>query len=197
MVSSQRKESLLLHLAECVLSSANRDVMYRDNLGIHINPFYLVDDEPIRQTVVELITDELCFEKIQNLASFSDSGNALASIIALKFELPLYVYSIKSNGIISEEPVLRLSGKNNKYALISALTIDDKQISNVISSIENQGGIVVQIISLINEERGLKEIMKKKGISFVSLITLSEIKATISLKIEGIKARIDFIEKNL
>ena len=43
------------------------------------------------------------------------------------------------------------------------LTLGYRQIKDVISSIENQGGIVVQIISLIDEERGIKEIMKKRG----------------------------------
>ncbi len=196
MPFSPRKMQLLRHLADCVLSVTSKGIIFRDESGIHIDPFYLVDDDPVRQTVVELITDEILFEKVQNLAGFMKSGQVLASILASKFEMPLYCYSLQSKEAHNDEPAIKFREANN-FTIIIGYTSTQEQVAEAISKIEKQGAVVVQIISLIDEANGAKVVAEKKDINFVSLLTLSEIKETISSRIEELKNRIAFIENYL
>lgn len=187
---------ILSHLSKCALSPSCGDVVFLDEKKQrHVESFYLVSEPPIREIVTDTAVKEIDVDKIQNLAGFMLGGYSLASLIAYNLQLPFYAFDLDSYDSDFQEIPIRLNKAGNNYALIIGYTSAKDQISNAISKIERQGGKVVKVISMIDEEAGAKEVARTKRIDFVSILTLSEIRNEIKDQIKQLQKRISSIEK--
>lgn len=178
-----------------MLSPSCEDVIFLDEKGhCHVESFYLVSDSPIRELVMNVAAKEIDIGKIQNLAGFMLGGYSLATLIEYNLkalaQLPSYAFDTD----LQEIPI-RLNKAGNNYALIMGYTSTKGQITDAIMKIEKQGGKVVKVISMIDEEIGAKKVVEAKGIDFVSILTLSEVKKEVKDQIKQVKKRISSVEK--
>jgi len=191
------KTQILHYLSRYVLSPSCEDVIFLDEKGhCHVESFYLVSESPIREIVRDIAIKEINVGKIQNLASFMLGGSALVSIIEYELKLPCYVYNLEDDPQ-HREVNIRLNEKGNNFALIMGYTTTKKQITDAVMKIEKQGGKVVKVISMIDEEMGAKKAVEAKGIDFISILTLSEVKNAIRTQIKHVKERVSSVEKLL
>ena len=188
------KTQILHHLSRYALSPSCKDVIFLDKKGhCHIESFYLVSDSPIRELVLDVAAKEIDIDKIQNLAGFMHGGISLASLIEYKLkvltQLPLYAF----DNDLQEIPI-KFNKTGNNYAIIIGYTSTKEQIIDAVMKIEKQGGKVVKVLSMIDEEMGAKKAVEEKGIEFVSILTLSEVKNEVRTQIQQVKERISSVE---
>lgn len=196
--STNSKARILHHLSRYALSPSCADVIFLDEKEHrHIESFYLVSESPIREIVMDMASKEIELDKIQNLAGFMLGGYSLASLVAYDLKLPFYAFDLGSYDPDFQEVNIRLNKAGNNYALIMGYTSTKEQINNAVMKIERQGGKVVKVISMVDEEMGAKRATETKGIDFFSIVTLSEVKNEIKTRIKQIKERISSIEKLL
>lgn len=192
------KARILYHLSRCALSPSCGDVIFLDEKKqFHVESFYLVNEPPIREIVTDIAIKEIEIDKIQNLAGFMLGGYSLASLIAYSLKLPFYAFDLESYDPDFREVNIRLDKAGNNFALIVGYTSTKEQINDAILKVERQGGKVVKVISMIDEEMGAKGATEAKGIGFASILTLSEVKNEIKTRKKQVKERISSVDKLL
>jgi orotate phosphoribosyltransferase len=106
----------------------------------------------------------------QDVVCGTDSAFALATAVSLKTNLPaIYVRKQRYSQRTMIEGVLN---KNQKVVLITDIITNGYNKLRLIDAIRNAGGIIDNIVSVVDKEEGADENLKKVGVTLHRLITL-------------------------
>ena len=134
---------------------------------------------PSNPKSMQAITEELVKKvkelKVDVVAGAETAGIPLAAAIGLKAKMPMIYVRKRPKQYGTMSMIEGLLEKNQKVALIDDMTTDGYSKIGFIDGIRQAGGIVTDVVIVLDREQGGEETLKKEGAKLYSLITLREV----------------------
>lgn len=141
---------------------------------------------------MEIVTDELSklVKKlgIDIIAGAETAGIPLSTAISLKTKIPMIYVRKRPKNYGTMDMIEGILEKNKKVVLIDDMMTNGLSKIRFIDGIKQSGGIVEDVIIILDREQGGTETLSKIGVKLHSLITLKELLNYMKVK--------DIIDKN-
>ena len=127
----------------------------------------------------EYITSKVGLEKFDRIAGVPLAGIPFASQIAYNLKKPfLYVRkSMRHHGRQRRVEGILVSG--DRVLLVDDLVTTGLNLKNAAEAIRAEGGVVKEVVALLDREEGGKEKLEKSGIKVHTLLRISEVAKTL------------------
>lgn len=135
------------------------------------------------------------------IAGAETAGIPLAAAIAIKAGIPMVYVRKRPKDYGTRSQIEGILNNGNKAVLIDDLITDGNSKIGFVEGIKRQGGIIEDILVILDREQGGKEMLEKNGLKLHSLIRLKELlgymKENNLVTEEKFNEVMDYLEKNV
>lgn len=135
------------------------------------------------------------------IAGAETAGIPLAAAIAIKAGIPMVYVRKRPKDYGTRSQIEGVLNNGNKAVLIDDLITDGNSKIGFVEGIKRQGGIIEDILVILDREQGGKEMLEKNGLKLHSLIRLKELlgymKENNLVTEEKFNEVMDYLEKNV
>lgn len=160
------KDSVLY--GEFTLSSGKESNYYIDKYRFETNPRAL-------DIIGEHIADKIKDINAKKIGGVSLGGVPLAAIASVKADIPYIIIRKKEKEYGTSNSIEGRLNKGEKIVIIEDIITTGNSSIEAIDQVRNQGGIVEDIIVVIDRQDGGKENLEKNGVNVHSLVLAEEI----------------------
>lgn len=184
----------VVKFGDFALASGRRSPIYID---LRILPSF---PEPFSVVIGEMakIVKKL---NIDIIAGAETAGIPLAAAIAMKTGIPMVYVRKRPKDYGTRSQIEGILNKGNKVVLIDDLITDGSSKIGFVDGVKRQGGIIEDIVVILDREQGGKEMLEKNGLKLHSLIKLRELleymKENNLVTEEKFNEVMDYLEKNV
>ncbi len=135
------------------------------------------------------------------IAGAETAGIPLAAAIAIKAGIPMVYVRKRPKDYGTRSQIEGVLNNGNKAVLIDDLITDGNSKIGFVEGIKRQGGIIEDILVILDREQGGKEMLEKNGLKLHSLIKLRDLlsymKENNLVTEEKFNEVMDYLEKNV
>jgi len=151
-------------------------------------------------TVTEELVKVIKKMKPDVVAGAETAGIPLATAISLKSKIPMIYVRKRPKSYGTQEMIEGILEKDAKVVLIDDMATNGLSKIKFIEGIKQSGGIVEDVVIVLDREQGGVEALDKVGVKLHSLITLKELlgymKSNNLLDEDKFKEILEYLEKN-
>jgi orotate phosphoribosyltransferase len=100
----------------------------------------------------------------------------VAAVVSVKSKIPMLIARKEKKGYGTDKLIEGDMKKGDRVVVIEDTTTTGGQILKACESVESEGGTVVCVIVVVDREEGAREAIEGRGIRFLSLITLAQLR---------------------
>lgn len=160
------KDSVLY--GDFTLSSGEESSYYIDKYMFETNPKAL-------DIVGEHISDKIKDLDTKKIGGVALGGVPLAAIASVKSGVPYIIIRKKEKEYGTSNTIEGSLNKGEKIVIVEDIITTGNSSIEAINQIRNQGGIVEDIIVVVDRQQGGKENLEKNGVNVHSLVLAEEI----------------------
>lgn len=135
------------------------------------------------------------------IAGAETAGIPLAAAIAIKTGIPMVYVRKRPKDYGTRSQIEGILNNGNKAVLIDDLITDGNSKIGFVEGVKRQGGIIEDVVVILDREQGGKEMLEKNGLKLHSLIRLKELlgymKENNLVTEEKFNEVMDYLEKNV
>lgn len=135
------------------------------------------------------------------IAGAETAGIPLAAAIAIKAGIPMVYVRKRPKDYGTRSQIEGVLNNGNKAVLIDDLITDGNSKIGFVEGVKRQGGIIEDVVVILDREQGGKEMLEKNGLKLHSLIRLKELlgymKENNLVTEEKFNEVMDYLEKNV
>ena len=171
----------------------------------NISPIYIdLRILPSFPETMAVVTEELVKVvkklKVDVVAGAETAGIPLSTAISLKTKMPMIYVRKRPKSYGRKEQIEGVLKKDSKVVLIDDMATNAYSKLNFVEGIKQSGGIVEDVVIVLDREQGGVQALAEKGIKLHSLITLKELlsymKEKNMLDESKYKEIMDYLEQN-
>jgi orotate phosphoribosyltransferase len=117
--------------------------------------------------------------KFDTLASVPTSGIVFGSALAYEMEKPFVYVRKESKGYGMSKLIEGHFASGSKVVIIDDVATTGLSVSKAIDAIRANGGIVEDVVSLVNRMEGAEEKLKQMGVRLIAVATIEDIASTL------------------
>ena len=146
----------------------------------NISPIYIdIRILPSFPKTMAVVTDELVKVvknlKVDVIAGAETAGIPLSTAISLKTKMPMIYVRKRPKSYGRKEQIEGVLKKDSKVVLIDDMATNAYSKLNFVEGIKQSGGIVEDVVIVLDREQGGDKALAEKGIKLHSLITFKEL----------------------
>ncbi len=158
----------VVKFGEFILASGIKSPIYVD---LRVLPSYPESFEAVTDELVKLMKKL----KPDVVAGAETAGIPLSTAISLKTKIPMVYVRKKPKDYATREMIEGVFEKGAKVVLIDDMATNAYSKIKFIDGIKNSGGIVKDVVIVLDREQGGSEALEKEGVKLHCLITLKEL----------------------
>ena len=171
----------------------------------NISPIYIdLRILPSFPETMAVVTEELVKVvkklKVDVVAGAETAGIPLSTAISLKTKMPMIYVRKRPKSYGRKEQIEGVLKKDSKVVLVDDMATNAYSKLNFVEGIKQSGGIVEDVVIVLDREQGGVQALAEKGIKLHSLITLKELlsymKEKNMLDESKYKEIMDYLEQN-
>jgi len=161
-------EERALFLGEFKSPSGGRSSYYIDMAMIFTEPTSL-------EIAVSLTLGELEKLNVDRIASPSVEADPIVAVVGMHAKLgSLFIH--QGQPIYAYEKLEHLLGRGKKVAVIADVTLSGNTVLLAAKTLRSAGAEVWTVISIVDREKGARELLESNGIQFIPLVEAKDIR---------------------
>jgi len=163
-----------IKFGDYILTSGKRSPYYID-LRLTISSPITMDW--IANALTRIIVNEIGKEKIDSVLGVPTAGVPFATVVSQKLGLPLIYYrqARKEHGV--RKKIEGILGRNDRVLIVDDLITTGESVIEAAEVVRDQGGVVNELVVLLDREQGGKEKLRSFRIEPHILFNISDVMA--------------------
>jgi len=143
-------------------------------IDLRLVPSYPEIFDKVVDIYAELVRHQIGLNAFERIAGIPTAGMPFSAGLSLKVKKPfLYIRrGVRDHGTGRLVEGILMPG--DRVLIVDDLVTTGKSTMEAVSSVVREGGLVTDVLVLIDREEGAKETLKREGVKLHSLMTVSE-----------------------